>query len=69
MSEEYFGLLNEIKKREIKHKAIQQELKISKAMFSRKIHGSRNARFSVDEAIRIQAKFFPDLHVEELFKR
>lgn len=69
MAKEYERLLIEINCHGIKHKDIQKELNVSKAMFSRKIHGSQNAKFSVDEAIKIQQKFFPTIHVEDLFKR
>lgn len=69
MAKEYERLLIEINCNGIKHKDIQEELNISKAMFSRKVHGSQNAKFSVDEAIKIQQKFFPTIHVEDLFKR
>ena len=64
---EYINLLSEIGKREIKHKAIQKELGISKAMLSRKLHGKNN--FSLDEAFVIKERFFPDMSIETLFKR
>lgn len=65
----YTRLLEEISKREIKHKAIQKELGIAKCTLSVKLHGSRNANFSLEQAIAIQQKFFPDVPIEELFKR
>lgn len=69
MPKEYVNLLKEIKHCGVKHKDIQEELNISKTMLSRKIHGSRNGKFSVDEAIKIQQRFFPDKYIENLFKR
>lgn len=66
-SKEYLGILNEIQKRNLKHKAIQEFLGISKTMLSRKLHGK--TRLSVDDAIKIKNKFFPDMTVEELFFR
>ena len=63
----YSFILNEITKRNIKHKAIQQHLGISKSMLSRKLHG--RSKVSVDEAIEIQKHFFPDVPIEILFSR
>lgn len=65
----YTRLLEEISKREIKHKAIQKELGITKCTLSVKLHGKRNASFTLEQAIAIQQKFFPDVTIEELFKR
>lgn len=69
MDKPYARLLEEISKREIKHKAIQKELGIAKCTLSVKLHGKRNASFSLEQAIAIQQKFFPDVPIEELFKR
>lgn len=65
----YSFLLTVIKERNIKHKTIQNELGISKTMFSRKINGSRNGKFTLEEAIKIKEKFFPDVPIEVLFKK
>ena len=65
----YTHLLAEISKREIKHKAIQKELGITKCTLSVKLHGKRNANFTLEQAITIQQKFFPDVPIEKLFKR
>ena len=65
----YTRLLEEISKREIKHKAIQKELGITKCTLSVKLHGKRNASFTLEQAIAIQQKFFHDVTIEELFKR
>ena len=54
----YSFLQTMIKERNIKHKTIQNELGISKTMFSRKINGSRNGKFTLEEAIKIKEKFF-----------
>ncbi len=66
-SKEYLGILNEIQKRNLKHKAIQEYLGISKTMLSRKLHGK--SVITVDEAIKIKDKFFPDMTVDKLFFR
>ena len=50
----YSFLMTVIKERNIKHKTIQNELGISKTMFSRKINGSRNGKFTLEEAIKIK---------------
>jgi hypothetical protein len=34
-----------------------------------KLSGRRNARFTVEQAIQIKERFFPDMSVEELFKK
>ena len=47
----YSFLQTMIKERNIKHKTIQNELGISKTMFSRKINGSRNGKFTLEEAL------------------
>jgi len=65
----YTRLLEEISKREIKHKAIQKELGITKCTLSVKLHGKRNASFTLEQAVVIKKKFFPDIPIEELFKR
>lgn len=69
MDKPYARLLEEISKREIKRKAIRKELGITKCTLSVKLHGRRNASFSLEQAIAIQQKFFPDVPIEELFKR
>lgn len=69
MDKAYTRLLEEIGKREIKHKAIQKELGIKKCTLSVKMHGKRNASFTLEQAIIIKKKFFPDIPIEELFKR
>lgn len=69
MDKAYTRLLEEISKREIKHKAIQKELGITKCTLSVKLHGKRNASFTLEQAVVIKKKFFPDIPIEELFKR
>lgn len=69
VDKEYTRLLSEIDKREIKHKAIQKALGIKASTLSVKMHGRRNANFSLEQAITIHEKFFPDIPIEELFKR
>lgn len=66
-NQDYAVILTLIKQRNIKHKAIQEYLGISKTMLSRKLHGK--SAINVDEAIRIHNTFFPDISVEELFKK
>ena len=66
---EYVRLNEEIRRRRIKCKDIQELLGINKQALSCKLHGRRNARFSVEQAIAVKEVFFPDLTVEELFKK
>jgi hypothetical protein len=66
---EYTRLIEEIKSRGIKCKDIQELLNINKQALSCKLHGRRNARFSVEQAIAVKEMFFPDMTVEELFKK
>ena len=54
MDKPYARLLEEISKREIKHKAIRKELGITKCTLSVKLHGRRNASFSLEQEIAIQ---------------
>lgn len=69
MGKEYIRLLEEIEKREIKHKAIAKMLGIDKCTLSVKLHGQRNNNFTLEQAIMVHKKFFPDVPIEELFKR
>lgn len=69
MEKGYTRLIEEIKKRDIKCKAIQKALGLCKSSFSVKLHGKRNSSFSLEQAIIIQQSFFPDVPIEELFKK
>ena len=69
MFQEYTRLLNEMKARGIKNKDIQELLDINRQALSFKLHGRRNARFTVEQAMLIKEKFFPDISVEELFSK
>lgn len=69
MEREYTRLIEEISKRDIKCKAIQKALGLCKSAFSVKLHGKRNSSFTLEQAITIQQRFFPDVPIEELFKR
>ena len=50
----------------IQKEQIQQLLKIDYSSVSQKVNGRRP--FKVDEAIRIQETFFPDVSVNQLFQ-
>lgn len=69
MDKPYTRLLEEISRREIKHKAIQNALGLKKCTLSVKLHGKRNSAFSLEQAIIIHNEFFPDIPIEVLFKR
>ena len=69
MPQEYTRLLGEMKARGVKVKQIQELLGVNRQALSFKLHGKRNARFTVEQAICIKEKFFSDIPVEELFSR
>lgn len=63
----YYPLLeSEIILRKISKKDIYQLLDVQPNTFTLKLNG--NLRFSLDEAIRIQETFFPDVSVNQLFR-
>lgn len=62
---QYSNLVGEIAKRKIKKYTIAQALKLHNNSFRNKLYGKTS--FSVDEAIQIQEKFFPDLEIKYLF--
>lgn len=63
----YYPVLeSEIILRKISKKDIYQLLDVQANTFTLKLNG--NLRFSLDEAIRIQETFFPDISVNELFR-
>ena len=65
----YPRLLREIGKRNIRQSELQQALNINRQALSMKLHGKRNAKFSVEQAITVKKQFFPDIPIEELFER
>lgn len=63
----YYPVLeSEIILRKISKKDIYQLLDVQANTFTLKLNG--NLRFSLDEAIRIQETFFPDVSVNQLFR-
>lgn len=63
----YYPVLeSEIILRKISKKDIYSLLGLQANTFTLKLNG--NLRFSLDEAIRIQETFFPDISVNELFR-
>lgn len=63
----YYPVLeSEIILRKISKKDIYQLLDVQPNTFTLKLNG--NLRFSLDEAIRIQETFFPDVSVNQLFR-
>lgn len=63
----YYPLLeSEIILRKISKKDIYQLLDVQPNTFTLKLNG--NLRFSLDEAIRIQETFFPDVSINQLFQ-
>ena len=65
----YPYLVAEIKKRDIKIKDIAAHLGINRQALHFKMSGNRNGKFSVEQAIQVKQAFFPDMTVEELFKK
>lgn len=63
----YSNLKAEMARKGITGESISQFLKIHRNSFYNKISGDSN--FSVDEAIKIREKFFPDTGMGYLFKR
>lgn len=57
----------EMAKRGIKQKAIGDLICVTESAISHKLHNDR--KFTVDEAIKIQETLFPEIPVNELFKR
>lgn len=66
---EYTRLLAEMKTHGVKAKDLSELLGINRQALSFKLHGKRNARFSVEQAICIKEKFFSDIPIEILFSR
>ena len=63
----YYPVLeSEIILRKISKKDIYSLLGLQANTFTLKLNG--NLRFSLDEAIRIQETFFPDISVNQLFQ-
>lgn len=62
----YPALESEIILRKISKKDIYSLLCLQANTFTLKLNG--NLRFSLDEAIRIQETFFPDISVNQLFR-
>lgn len=63
----YYPVLeSEIILRKISKKDIYSLLCLQANTFTLKLNG--NLRFSLDEAIRIQETFFPDISVNQLFR-
>lgn len=65
----YPYLVAEIKKRDIKNKDIAACLGINRQALHFKLSDKTNGKFSVEQAIQIKQAFFPDMSVEELFKK
>ena len=63
----YYPVLeHEIILRNITKKEMREFLDIEQSSFVLKLNGAR--RFSLEEAIRLQEEFFPDVTVNELFR-
>lgn len=63
----YYPVLeSEIILRNITKKKMREFLGVEQSTFVTKLNGTR--RFSLDEAIRLQEEFFPDISVNELFR-
>lgn len=63
----YLTLISEMAKRGIQKTEVAKLLGIHWNSAANKINGVSN--FSVEEAIKIRDKFFPDWKIEELFRR
>ena len=63
----YYPVLeSEIILRNTTKKKMREFLGVEQSTFVTKLNGTR--RFSLDEAIRLQEEFFPDISVNELFR-
>lgn len=63
----YYPVLeSEIILRNITKKKMREFLGVEQSTFVTKLNGTR--RFSLDEVIRLQEEFFPDISVNELFR-
>lgn len=63
----YYPVLeHEIILRNITKKEMREFLDIEHSSFVLKLNGAR--RFSLEEAIRLQEEFFPDVTINELFR-
>ena len=69
MSEGYERLNEEIEKRGIKQKQMLDLLGINRQSLYFKLTGKRGARFTVEQAIIIKENLFPDVPIEELFRK
>ncbi len=69
INKEYKRLISELKASGISHASVQRELGISRDTLNKKIYGKRNCSFTLEQAITIKSKFFPEIPIEELFKR
>lgn len=65
--EAYPILRGEMAKRKISIEEIADFLEIHRNSVANKLNG--NSNFSVDESMRLQEKFFPDLDLKYLFKK
>lgn len=63
----YHNLEAEIARNEIKRKDVAEALGISEKTLYNKIHGE--SEFSISECLTIKDMFFPELELEQLFKK
>lgn len=69
LKREYSRLLQEMKDKGVKHRDLETAIGIKRVALSRKLHCQIGARFSLEQAITIHEKLFPDVPIEVLFKR
>ena len=63
----YLTLKGEMAKRDVTIEAISQVLGIHRNSVANKVRGESN--FYIDEATKIRDTFFPNMELEELFKK
>lgn len=69
MKTKYPTLIVKSKSKGIKNKDIAACLGINRQALHFKLSDKTNGKFSVEQAIQIKQAFFPDMSVEELFKK
>ena len=69
IEKEYSRLIEEMNKRGVSNCDIERVIGVKRVGTSRKLHAQHGARFSLEQAILIHDELFPDIAIEELFKR
>ena len=65
----YKNLKREMKKRGVLSSEIAELLGVRRETIYNKINGQISIGFTLDEALKIKEKYFPDMSIELLFER